>query len=170
MNIWFTSDTHLDHFNCIKHSNRPFRTGKEMNDVLIDNWNKLIKPNDTVYFLGDFCWNNPKHFLGRINGQVTFIAGNHDKCLIKHLGKLPNLLEIKINKIPITLCHYSMRCWNRSHFGSYLLFGHSHNRMGPLYRSVDVGVDSTWITGKAEYRPFNFDEINKYLINLSYGF
>jgi len=60
---------------------------------------------------------------------------------------LPPLLTIKI-PLPdsgqsqlIVLCHYSLRVWDRSHYGSWHLYGHSHGNLPPLENSLDVGVD-----------------------------
>jgi len=55
---WFTSDTHFGHFNIIEYCNRPFKTVDEMNSKLIRFWNERVKPDDIVYFLGDFCFKN----------------------------------------------------------------------------------------------------------------
>lgn len=167
MNIWFTSDTHFSHDNIIKYTNRPFKTIEEMNNTLIYNWNKVVKPYDKVYFLGDFCWKEPKYFINRLAGTIEFIKGNHDKAVVKHLGenKFASIKEIKVNEITIIMCHFAMRVWNKSHHNSYHLYGHSHNTLEPYGNSVDIGVDSTWITGKKEYRPFNFDEIKSYFDN-----
>lgn len=41
----------------------------------------------------------------------------------------------------ITLCHYSMRSWNKSHYASWCLFGHHHGSLEPYGLSFDVGVD-----------------------------
>jgi calcineurin-like phosphoesterase family protein len=83
MNIWITSDLHFDHANIITYSNRPYHYVKEMNDELISNWNFLVEPEDTVYFLGDFSMG--KHTLERdrdlflsLNGTKYMVLGNHD--------------------------------------------------------------------------------------------
>jgi calcineurin-like phosphoesterase family protein len=52
-----------------------------MNAVLIENWNAVVTPSDTVYFLGDFAL-GPKHLWRShreaLNGRIIFILGNHD--------------------------------------------------------------------------------------------
>lgn len=51
--IFFTSDTHFYHTNIIKYCNRPFKSMHEMNEVMMNNWNKIVKPTDTVCHLGE---------------------------------------------------------------------------------------------------------------------
>ena len=53
--IWFTSDTHFSHCNIIKYCNRPFKDVDEMNKILIQNWNNVVRPDDIVWHLGDFA-------------------------------------------------------------------------------------------------------------------
>ena len=51
-NVFFTSDTHFDHANVIKYCNRPFRNKHEMNEAMIQNWNSVVKPGDTIIASG----------------------------------------------------------------------------------------------------------------------
>ena len=44
-NVFFTSDTHFWHENIIKFCNRPFSSIEEMNDTIIENWNKVVDEN-----------------------------------------------------------------------------------------------------------------------------
>jgi calcineurin-like phosphoesterase family protein len=54
-NTWFTADFHFGHNNIIRYCNRPFRNGEEMDQTILEPLNASVKPNDTLYFLGDFC-------------------------------------------------------------------------------------------------------------------
>lgn len=169
--IFFTSDTHFFHKNIIKYSNRPFTSVEEMNEALIKNWNKTVSPNDTIYHLGDFGFSNIqnlKEIINKLNGNKILILGNHDKNLNSLIGKdkfnqIFQYHEIVINGQTIVLNHYSQRTWNKAFHGSWHLFGHSHGNLPPLNKSVDVGVDSPYITGKPEYRPFSFQEISDFM-------
>ena len=78
---YFISDTHLSHQNILKYEPiaRPFATIEEMNEKLIDNWNKVVGKYDKVYHLGDFAFGKANIAIaGRLNGQKRLIMGNHD--------------------------------------------------------------------------------------------
>jgi len=165
MNIWFTSDHHLNHSNVIKFMNRPFSNVLEMNEALIENHNKLVKPNDTVFLLGDFAWSSTKEdqlkkLLNSFNGNKHFILGNHDKnsfyqslCNKGLLKSVQQCLGLSLHNEYIWLSHYPHRSWNRSFHGAYHLFGHSHGTLAPYGLSFDVGVDC-W-----DYKPICFEEV-----------
>jgi calcineurin-like phosphoesterase family protein len=53
-NTWFTADFHLGHKNIIRYCKRPFDTVEEMDRIIIERLNSLVKTNDILYFLGDF--------------------------------------------------------------------------------------------------------------------
>lgn len=173
--IYLISDLHFGHENIIKYSSRPFSSVEEMNETLIKNWNDVVKDNDIVYHLGDFCflkYNDCKNILRRLNGNINMILGNHDKVIkdnksnllnSKLVSSIDNYIEIDYCKQKIILFHFAMRVWNQSHRGSWLCFGHSHGSMPPFGKSVDVGVDSKFITD--EYRPISFDELKIFMDN-----
>jgi len=172
MHIWFTSDYHLNHFNIIRYTNRPFQTLDEMNNTIIHNFNERVKEDDLVFFLGDFCF---KSGSGRGEGEpdkaikfrkqlicknIIFIEGNHDKG-----GK--NSLKTPIRKIiihhggkDICLVHSPDNIDYNYHFH---IVGHVHNkwqfkRFQKDNRFVDccnVGIEQ-W-----NYYPVTWNEINQ---------
>ena len=175
MNTFFTADTHFNHRNIINYCKRPFTSVEEMDETLIQNWNNVVGEGDVVYHLGDFCFGNPWNYIDNLNGHIKFIVGGHDKELYRYIydsdedGTFKkciygNLLEIKINKQLIVLCHYSMRSWNRSHYGSWHLYGHHHGNLPPHGLSFDVGVDTN------DYYPYSLDDVSNKMKTLSREF
>lgn len=80
-NIYVISDTHFNHKNIIEYCNRPFKTVESMNEALINNWNGVVKPEDTVICLGDFALANKDETVAlgqKLNGHKILILGNHD--------------------------------------------------------------------------------------------
>ena len=75
MSIFFTADTHFGAERSLKLSLRPFETVKEMDNVLIDNWNKKVKASDIVYHLGDF---GAYDTIKKLNGKIVLILGNYE--------------------------------------------------------------------------------------------
>jgi len=78
---WIISDTHFGHKNIIKYCGRPVNH----NELIMENWRKLIKPEDVVLHLGDLTvWYGEKQKLWEdaakaLPGQKLLILGNHDK-------------------------------------------------------------------------------------------
>jgi len=166
--IYFSADTHFSHTNIIKYCNRPFENAEQMNETMISNWNSVVKENDDVYFLGDFGLGTEKQLLSiynRLNGRKFLITGSHDK----HSMNLPwsgidARKVISVEGIPITLCHYAMRTWSKSHFNSWHLYGHSHGRLQPFGKSFDVGVDA-W-----KFFPVSFYDVKVKMSSLEDNF
>lgn len=86
-NIFFISDTHFGHANMLTFINydgtrmRPFDSVEEVDELMIENWNKMVKPTDKVYHLGDCFYksSNPDQIMSRLNGQKVLCRGNHDR-------------------------------------------------------------------------------------------
>ena len=82
--IFFISDTHINHNNIISYCNRPFSNVAEMNKAIVQNWNKVVGPDDIVYFLGDFALGSNveevyREYRDALNGFIFFLRGNHDR-------------------------------------------------------------------------------------------
>ena len=147
--IFFTADTHFNHRNIIRYCNRPFADVAEMNEAMIANWNRVVGRRDLVYHLGDFAWGDNRAVLQRLNGRKVLILGSHDKSVEKCADlfeKITPLLEVRYEDQHITLCHYCLRVWPRSHYNSWHLYGHSHGKLEPIGKSWDVGVDRNGFT------------------------
>lgn len=157
-NIWFTSDTHFMHRNILNFCPKT-RLGKdqeEMTEILIENWNKQVCDNDTVYLLGDvfFCgMDKAVQILGRLNGHIHLVYGNHDQVIKKNrvlhmrFDSINDYLKIRIGQRTVIMHHYPYLEWEQCHYGAYALFGHVHGNMDHnphvlRYRTMDVGVDS----------------------------
>ena len=169
MAIWFTADHHFGHENIIRYCDRPFKTVNEMNRVMTDRWNEVVKPDDTVYVVGDFSLaDHAEVYVSKLNGrEILFVPGSHDgwmkRILTRYEGDpwertriLSPIQELKGYGIPIVLGHYAMRTWPGSFHGSLHLYGHSHGRLEKtrLPRSMDVGVDTN------DFYPYRLDGID----------
>jgi calcineurin-like phosphoesterase family protein len=80
---WFTADMHFGHERIIELSGRPFGSVEEMNEVIIERYNRVVGEHDTVWILGDVALGaiaESLPLLGRLKGRKYLIAGNHDRC------------------------------------------------------------------------------------------
>ncbi len=173
MNTFFTSDQHYGHKNICRFAGRPFNSVEEMDEALIKAHNETVSKTDIVWFVGDFAFSDAdriRTILRRLNGQKNLILGNHDNQIAKTpkafigdglFNSIANYKQIKIGGQAIILMHYAMRIWDKSHYGSWHLYGHSHGTLPPYGKSLDVGVDDKNIT--VEYRPYSFDEIQQFM-------
>lgn len=162
--VWFTSDLHHSHTNIIKFCNRPFKEVSEMNCKMVEIWNKTIPYDGTVFVLGDISFDkNPEDivkWVRSLNGRKHLIMGNHDihfpvEFWLQSFETVHQLLDIKVDKQHLTLCHFPMRSWNKSHRGSWQLYGHLHGAgVKPIDQyQMDVGVDTNNMV------PYHWSEI-----------
>lgn len=151
MNTFFVADTHFGHARIVELGHRPFATVQEMDDTLVANWNAVVQPRDLVYHVGDFSFAKPIPYLDRLNGRIYLVTGNHDRKRLNLEAKarfaaVVPYAEVTVGGHEVTLCHYALRVWNKSHHGAWHLYGHSHGTLGddPYSLSLDVGVDCWW--------------------------
>ena len=74
--IFFTSDTHFQSQRALTLSKRPFISTEDMNWTMVERWNKVVRPEDTVYHLGDF---GERDWLRYLNGNIILQCGNYEK-------------------------------------------------------------------------------------------
>lgn len=171
--IWFTSDTHFNHANIDKLSNRNFGSLEAMEAAIITNWNNVVSSGDTVYHLGDFALSSGKKdadlidsILAKLKGNKWLISGNHDRDEVKkntRWVKVVDYHELKIDtggetKQKIVLFHYAMRVWNQMHRGAWMLHGHSHGNLIDVGGKIlDVGTDVH------KYCPISVETVKNYM-------
>lgn len=172
---YFSSDWHLSHTNVIKYDNRPFKNIGYMDSHIIAEAISVLREGDNFYYLGDFCFNKAKiseylETLSLTGANLFFIKGNHDYSdTVKLYEKYGTYLGEKYSKLVIddkqvVLDHFANRLWDRSHHGSYHLYGHSHDGLErtPWGRSMDCGIMTSYrINGN--WQPFSWEQIDKIL-------
>lgn len=131
-------DLHLGHANIIRYCARPFprKTAREMDEVLIRNWNRRVRPTDTVFFLGDLAagGRSAEEYLRRLNGTIRFIQGNHDSL---SLGGAEEL-RIRYSEYDFLLTHDPKRVEGPGGFSGWVIHGHTHNNDLKRYPFLDV--------------------------------
>jgi calcineurin-like phosphoesterase family protein len=154
--VWFTSDLHVDHKNIIEYCSRPW-TFEQQREEIITRWNSRVGLYDDAYHLGDFVFAGSKglqktlEVIKELNGNITFIRGNHcqdglweliERANLPHVKEICHYKEITVERTKICMFHYPMETWNKAHHGAWHLHGHSHGSMKPRGRRLDVGIDN----------------------------
>lgn len=86
---WVIADTHFRHENLLSFRGHDgnlvrgnlFDSIDQHDEYIIDQWNRYVKPNDTVYHLGDVFFKDTQWFENnwpRLNGRKKLVVGNHD--------------------------------------------------------------------------------------------
>lgn len=88
MATFFTADQHFGHANILIYEadsrkndqGETFYTVEQMDEAIVDRWNSVVGPDDTVYSLGDFSYklHTIAQYLPYLNGRVVLVCGNHD--------------------------------------------------------------------------------------------
>lgn len=149
MAIFFTSDTHFNQERTFKYSMRGmyFRDLQAMNEEMVRRWNETVKPEDTVYHLGDF---GDFNFLEKLNGRIVLLWGNYerDKINVPTAEQVALLCDFETGKS----LHYHpskdedfkefKMVHEPSHVGDFhgfYLFGHIHEKQKVKKRYVPNG-------------------------------
>jgi len=171
MTTWFTSDLHFGHANIIEYSGRPFTDAEQMNRSLIERWNTLVQPGDTVWVLGDVAMGRITETLplvAELAGHKRLVTGNHDRCW-EGLGSRAQewtqryldagFADIHQGQIAMTIgghdvlaCHFPYRGDSQdfdrypdarpADSGGWLLHGHVHEQWRQRERMINVGCDA----------------------------
>ncbi|EHL95799.1 metallophosphatase [Lentilactobacillus parafarraginis] len=176
---YFTADTHFFHERLLGISEfapRPFLTVEDMNDTIIQNWNRRVGTNDTVYHLGDIAILHTRpekdglqqilDVLNQLNGHLILVKGNHDsRALFKYLEKNNYLIKgqpkfafhdvgalIKMNHCQYYMTHYPMMMGIVKQIIN--LHGHIHHYSVPIKEDINVGVDTPEVSYLKKKPPF----------------
>lgn len=169
---YFTSDTHFFHEAILRFcpDTRDGDTPEEMSEILIQNWNKLVKPQDIVYHTGDFSFGGKgklRSLVGRLNGQIHITWGNHDHMLRKSEEFATMFVSrdyqkhVKVGEHRFILSHYPMAEWWDCHQGTIHVHGHLHGNKENVgyqqqFKIFDCGVDTR---GDKLMLPYHIDEV-----------
>lgn len=168
-NIFFTADMHFGHENMISFVDyngqkvRPFNTCKECDELMIENWNSMVRPQDKIYVLGDVCFNKNlgDKIMPRLNGKKCLIRGNHDNFKLSwyalwfyDVRGCHNLENYLLTHIPIHLDSKARFKMN--------VHGHLHRNI--VYKNENgIKVPDAWYRNVCmdynNYKPIPFEQI-----------
>lgn len=176
--VFFTSDTHFRHGNIIKYCDRPFGSVQEMDNILIQNWNKVVNKDDIVFHLGDFAFADKskwKQILNSLNGEKYLIQGNHDRnkdIPIEYFVAIGDMMQVAIYDAELEdfstfiMTHYPLATWAGINKGVFNLHGHIHSTpdlngtgfdiaiaKNAPWNQYDIGVD------RNNFVPISYEEL-----------
>ena len=155
--VWFGSDFHLGQKNISKF--RPnWNSEKEHREFLIDSWRKIIKPKDTVYILGDFCFTEEawlKDCLNLPGAYKYLVRGNHDYLNHQWYGNVFDDVYGIVKYKEFWLSHCPIHPEELR--GKINLHGHVHNNTINDHRYLNCCVENLMLLYN---RPFiSLDEV-----------
>lgn len=166
-NYWVISDTHFGHENILKFRDKEgsyfrgdlFQDVDHMNEVMIQNWNSVVKSGDRVYHLGDVFFgskDNFKKIWPRLNGSKSLIVGNHDDIKFLSSGGFFRKVEMwKVFKdFNCILSHVPLHESSLGRGSCNLnIHGHIHQNPSPVGPYKCVSVE------QINYTPLNLEEL-----------
>lgn len=169
-NVFVISDLHFSHEAVLRFcpEERPFKTTEQMNEVLIDNWNRTVTKRDTVWVLGDVSfaktWEETADLLDQLKGNKNLILGNHDLRVpaSKWLTKFRKVEPMRIVDNMI-LTHIPVHTSQLEFRWSHNVHGHLHNKVvmddghlsKPDIRYINVSCERTGL------RPLAWEDMKK---------
>jgi calcineurin-like phosphoesterase family protein len=155
------SDTHFGHLGVTKFLRedgtklRPWDSVEEMDEAMIENWNKVVTHNDKVYHLGDVVINRKAlHTLYRLNGTKVLIKGNHD--LFRLDEYTPHFKDIRAYHVldQFLLAHIPVHPESLERWSAQI-HGHLHANTLKNKRYINVSVE------QIDYTPIPFDLVKE---------
>jgi calcineurin-like phosphoesterase family protein len=144
--VFVIADTHFGHKKVIEFEPiaRPFATIEEHDRALVERWNAMVKPKDTVWHLGDVFFGKDGHLpLASLHGLKRLVLGNHDHYPLavyqQYFGKIYGAAEFGgciLTHVPVHSCQLEARYRRNLH-------GHMHSKRLSDDRYVCVSVENT---------------------------
>lgn len=177
---YFSADLHFGHKNILSYCCRPWNTLDDMNEGIIERFNNIVTPQDTLYILGDVSFLSKEktaELVGRLNGWKVLVIGNHDRkrkvewwltifdeVFDPSYGQT-TLYHRSIGSKPAVMSHFPWREHmlgydNREYLIKHappqrkdeiLIHGHVHETWQQRDNQINVGVD-VW-----DYQPVSVD-------------
>ena len=170
-NVFLCSDWHLSHSNILgflcKRTGeriRSFANADEMDEHMIAQHNKVVKPGDKVYHLGDVTFNKKNlHLIGRMNGDKVLIKGNHDILPLKEY--LPYFRDIRgVHQFEgLLLTHIPVHPESFSRWKANV-HGHLHTNKVMLNGVQDPRYYCVSMEQLDDYTPISLEQLKKNLV------
>lgn len=182
--IYYIADIHFRDQKIFNKCHRPFSSVEEMEQVVINKWNKKVEDGDIVYVLGDIGKDDDPSTITifkKLKGHKHLIVGNHDHDMLEDIKESGAFESIKFIDLindgdyKVCLCHYPLMDWMEFNRDGLLVYGHIHNKteengyayklMKDYYKNLkayNCGVDVTGFEPRTLKQLMKLKEVNKY--------
>jgi calcineurin-like phosphoesterase family protein len=168
-NLFVISDTHFGHTNVLTFRMgdgsllRPdFKDANHMDEVMIERWNSVVRPQDHAYHLGDVSMaRRLLPVVRRLNGHKRLVFGNHDIYDYKEYAEagFEKMMGMRVMD-GLIFTHVPIHP-NQLHRFRANIHGHTHDK---LVRLDNGHVDERYINVCVEqvnYTPVALEDIKK---------
>lgn len=178
MTLWFSSDHHFDQASLFEKfvtgdgtKVRDFSNLEEMNERMVEEHNKRVRPQDHWYCLGDFAMEKDSigKWAPRLNGHKRIILGNHDIYPVEVYLKAGFKKVCAIRMFDLMwFTHMPVAPWSINTMRANV-HGHSHRARPLFYTAVDPSAPEGFQTPKryinisvenTNYRPVSLEELS----------
>lgn len=164
--VFLVSDTHFGHAGVCRFLRddgtklRPWDNPEEMDEYMVEAWNKKVKPNDKVYHLGDVVINRKAlKILALLNGDKVLIRGNHD--IFRDTEYRNYFREIRAYHVMngMILSHIPIHSDSLGRFGTNI-HGHLHSNRVMKDGVVDTRYHCVCVE-QTDFAPILFEDVVK---------
>lgn len=168
-NIFLASDYHFGHENILtfKRSDgtplRVFDSVEHMNEHMIAQHNRVVRPCDKIYMLGDLAMHKRYlHILHRMHGEKILIKGNHDLDKASEYLKYFKDIRGSHQLDGMLLTHIPVHPDSLSRWKANV-HGHLHaNRVTKNFGTeIDTRYVSVCVEQLDDYTPVSLEELKK---------
>ena len=164
--VFLVSDTHFGHAGVCRFLRedgtklRPWDSPEEMDEYMVEAWNKKVRPNDKVYHLGDVVINRRAlKILALLNGDKVLIRGNHD--IFRDTEYREYFREIRAYHVMngMILSHIPIHSDSLGRFGTNI-HGHLHSNRVMKDGVVDTRYHCVCVE-QTDFAPILFEDVIK---------
>ena len=144
MNIWITTDWHLNHDGIIEYENRP----TNYKEIILREYEKVVKDEDLVINLGDLIFKRPSEIgdiISKLKGKRVLVRGNHDHntnewYMNKGFDLSCDKFEFEYQGTQIVFSHKPIETDGINIHGHFHTHGHRYLSEFPFYSEKNIAV------------------------------
>lgn len=165
MKMFITSNQQFGRQHALDLPTRDFYSVDAMDAYMIEQWNSVVKEEDTVYVLGNFAWDpeTAEETIKQLNGKIIVLAGVWDQAtreIAERFGKELNVTVsnegIKFLKyLQVCVSYWPLQDWPGKEEGSISVVGIHKDEYKTNHKEkrINVAVDY-W-----DFKPVNVTDL-----------